>query len=418
MIRRRLSMLVVMSILVLPHTVGALPRQGCVTPNDCVGFQGGGTSFVLVENLTIFPDGATVETKPLIKGVPYRFKVTGTWRWSSASTTRHADAAFSTADGWSSASKVPGGRSLEIAGEKLSSSTITYTPSHDYNVDRISQTDSKIGIRIHDDSYSDGNSGSLSVAVYRAQRVMYGGDPIVPVGLATTDVPKMTLIPTTALDPAPEGVSRTVDPIDVPPIPRVATIKGSIIDNGYCLTLNTPQTGDSAPACMPNLFNAGPFSTDIGPIPGFQVCSAGSCNIDPQPVTVTAFEVGPYSIPDSFWLAFLGERPFKPGSGIRVEVEWEADRDHLFLAASALGGQNQYSAYLPFDSASTSEVNWFNSNRNNLSATFNVAILFPDGTFGPPDGEQDPSYILPQGIKVPGLGQFIEAAFSSRVAGQ
>ena len=456
MVRRYVMLFILLSLLGLPQLASALPRQECVdgsgpagsvtgpvgdamknalaiNPNDpnnkanCVSVQEepGSVSYVSLQTLSIPANGSLVYTSSLVKGLQYRFKVTGTWGWDSNSLHK-ADASFVTADGWSSVSRVAGGRSLEIADVKQSCVTpaagctpATYASNHTYLIDKTADSDGPVKLRIYDDNYADGNSGSLSVEVLRAQKVTYATSFTAPVGVATIPVSQVLLVPTTTVDPAP-GVGVIVPEIPVPGTGTLATLKAKPVGNGYCLFINTSQTGDipSGGVCIPNLVNAGCcFEFPVG-VQETKLCPNNSCGFDPSPVTVGPFWLGPYSLPDQLWPTGLGERPFKPGSGIQFTIEWSANRDHLFLAASALGGPSQYSGYLPYDFTNPSEVNWYLANRDSVSAKINMAILFPDGTFGgAKDGQPDPSYILPDGITVPGLGQFIEAAFSSKVAG-
>lgn len=421
MIRRRITLFVVAAMIALPQLGNALPRQE-------LGIQEKSVSYASVQTFTVASNGNLVFSQTLKKGLQYRFKVTGVWQWGS-STSQKADMAFSTSDGWSSASKTAGGRSLEIAGLKQADTTVAYSSAHSYNVDKVFPADGPISFKIHDDNYAD-NSGSLTVEVLRAQRVVYGGAITVPLlGVPTVTLEKMTVLSTTTVT-APPGTSVPFDRINYPGTPKVMTIKGRPTPTTYCFYLHTNQTGDvpSQGLCIPDPFKfyQSNFDVNVGETPTMTVCPGewfgnydGSCAIRPQPVTVSAVDVGPYSLPDQFWPSGFGPRPFQPGSGIQLIIEWAADKDHLFLAASALGGPDQYSAYLPFDFTNPSEIAWFQSNRLNVAATVNFAILFPDGALGAgTDGQPDQYYLLPGGIVVPGLGQFMEAAFSSKVAGR
>lgn len=431
MTRRHVSLLFILAMLILPQTSGALPREACIESQDptqkptCVGFKedSSRSGYTTLQTFTVPSDGTFVFTTNLVQGVQYRLKVTGTWQYDSI-TSHRADMAFSTSDGWSSASKPADGRSLEIDGQKQSNTSVMYSSAHSYLVDRAG-ANGPLKLRIYDQSYTDGNTGSLNVEVQRLHRVTYVGTINAPLGLETFNLQCTTVVPTRTVT-SPVQVTQPVGPFTVPAVPALVTFKGKPVGNDFCFVVHNSSTGDLPGVCLPNLFNQPAYEFPVYPVPSSEHCSNRSCDVGVTSTTVPEVAIGPMAIPDDVWKEHLsgvpgtgGERPFKPGSSIQFIIEWEADRDHLYLAASGPGGANRNGFYQPFDVTSPSEINWFLSNRDRLSARIKIAILFPDGTFGPKDGNPDPSYFPSQeGFKIPGLGQVLEASFSSRVEGR
>lgn len=343
--------------------------------------------------IAVSASGGTTTTQALSDGRIYEFDVSGTWQYG-ASTAQQADMAFSTSDGWSSASKAPGGRSLMIDGQKQSDTTVTYKANHVYTVGYTGRG-AGVPLKIFDDN-TDPNTGSLTVYIYAISKITwtFANATALPdqldltnsVTVPPTPVPGVTVSPTTLGGTAPVNI---------------ANVKGSrtTFSNNqpaWCLEF-TVSSQTTQVGCVADPARQGPEinqTISTNGIPGVTLCQTPAC----------AFGgVQPTSVPLSGGI--------KKGSSLILSLSWAGDDSHLWNYATVNGtsATQRSNGWAPFDPTSDSERAWFTSNAASLGATLSVCVKNPS---------PDNTCSSQQSFTAPGLGQILEAMFNSRVNGQ
>lgn len=350
--------------------------------------------------LTIPASGTIVTTPALTDGRLYEFDVSGEWFYDGNASHR-ADMAFSTADGWGSASKLPGARSLMIDGQKQSDTTVGYRNSHIYQAVAYTGSGGGVPLKIFDNSYTDGNSGSLTVTIYVINKVTWTFSNVQPlpeqleVGGTIVNVPP-TPIPGTTVPPLTVGGGSTIT------VARLRTYQ-STFDNGqpsWCIEVTlasqTTQLG-----CVADPARRGPTVDQTIAVPA------------PPQITVCPSNQTPAC-------GFGGVTPTAisgPGGGIRrgsslvLTVSWTGDNSRLWNYGSINGTSitQKSNGWAPFDPTSATDTAWFATNTQNLGATLSGCIKNP----APED-----TCSFSQGLTIPGAGQFLQALFHTQVNGQ
>ncbi|MGI8407105.1 MAG: hypothetical protein ACR2L3_01140 [Actinomycetota bacterium] len=342
--------------------------------------------------LTVSANGATITTQALSDGRLYEFDVSGTWQYGTAA--QQADMAYSTSDGWSSASKNPGARSLIIDGQKQSDTTVGYKAGHVYTVGYTGRG-AGVPLRIFDENYGD-NTGSLTVSIYAIAKITWPFANVTPlpdqldltssVSVPPTPVPGVTVSPTSLGGTAPVNVAGVKSYRSNSPNGKPA----------WCLDItvgpDTTQVG-----CVADPAKIGPEANQTittNGIPAVPVCQAPPCVFG---------GVQPTSVPIAGGI--------KKGSSLVLSLSWAGDDSHLWNYGTLNGTSitQRSNGWAPFDPTNAPERDWFTTNAGSLGATLSVCIKNP---------APDNTCSSQQSFTAPGLGQLLEAMFNTRVNGQ
>lgn len=387
--RRIVTLFVLAALLIVPALALALPSP------DTLGAQRetdpSKTSKVQVGSALSIPATGTPVTTPILtEGRIYEFDVSGTWQYDG-NTLHQADMAFSTADGWSSASKVPGGRSLVIDGLKQSDTGVAYRASHNYTGISYTGDDRAINLSIFDNIYTDGNTGSLTVTIWAISKITWtitNAQPLpeqldVSSGISVppTPVPGITVPPTTIGGTSPIGLARIRTyrdsfPNGQPSWCAEITVAGAVIHVG----------------CVADPARLGPnLDQGIGTsgLPSVTICETPPCafaGVSPTPVPLTG--------------------GIKKGSSLVLTLSWTGDESKLwnYVTVNKTSLNQTSNGWAPFDP--TADTGWFTTNALTLGASLGVCLKSPDGTCA-----------HQQTVTAPGLGQFLQAMFHTQVNG-
>lgn len=386
--RRSAASFVLAAILLVPALAVALPRLE--------QFQRVGTpSENLIATVSVpATSPTTVSTPILATDREYRLQVTNTWKYAGAVCTL-ADTAYTTTDCWATRNRT--GHGLVIDGVRQADTGLTFRSDHVYSIPVTGEGRSLL-MQIWDTNYTD-NTDGLTVQVYQVARVTYEFRDVRPLPPAYVN---QEVIPATTYTP-PGVPTQTVQPTNGITVPQVGSLDFFHNAQGlWCISITT-SSGTQPVGCvidpgrvLPGGQNRLPDTTvPIGgqtvPVP-VPICQAGCPipGIQPAPIPIPGVRV---------------EAGIPPGSTVEVILSWSADLSHLYLAASdtALG---LGSLTAPWNFRSPTETAWFLANVQNLGATFQIGVKRADGT-----------YIDRRRVDAPGMGQFIEAMFASKLLG-
>lgn len=409
-VARFLTIAILAATIVAPPFAGALPR-----PDQATQLSATQQEIALLTVPATNP--STVSTPVLTNGRQYRFEISGTWKWA-ADTCTYAEMAFTTSNCWTTRSKT--GLGLVIDGVKQADTAVQYRSDHTYFMSWAGQG---VAVRLYvfDTNYDD-NSGAITVRVFQTSRVTYQLKLTQPIGVS--DV----FIPTTTVDarsvciapeiscPVTQTVTVVVGPVVVPSIPLPGPFLTIYVKHNdqdeFVITTDPPLL---PPLVFLDVYKYAFGQTLIetatvaagGPIPEQRTCDP-PCPIFESP---TQFTIGQQRIQPCF-----ENRCLSSGSSLNVILTWTADRSHLYLLnAQDPLATGQTALWLPWNPRDDRETEWFQANMSALSATIDVAIMVPPP---PSDPGGPPRRLFGTSASAAGLGQFIEAAFETKVSGQ
>lgn len=463
MVRQRIVLAVVIALIATPAAALSLPRGGAEEQS-----VPGGETRVWSQSLDA-DSNASVDSPSLQPNRFYRIHIFGEWFYDvDLSSNNRADAAYHTDDNWVTQQSGPDAPSLEIDGQRLSADPPGYDDDHVYSISVVGRdigggTGQSIRFRIFDpdDDYSN-NSGNLTVELWQLKKIAWHivTEAEVPGGSVTT--PHVDSVTTTAIDseetpgtdPVPlfPGASETVyvPPTTIPELRFSDTIRVAIRhypnpdSPNMCLFVGVGDRSDQrVEPCVIDPWRYGTYFSDLNDRsngrlgekfptsdpensypqdrPSQTICTdPPGCYFD---ITVPA--VGIPGVPSLTTPPIESRKtpeiesetvttPIPPGSKLVIELTWQARVDKLFLLGQGQALGNNVSAWAPFDFRSEDEWMWFLSSQGlpDVDLELTYYILLP-----PDEGctEDDPCYfIFPTTYKLPGMGQFLEAAFATR----
>lgn len=387
--RRTIAFFVATATLIVPALSFALPRP---TENQTA-------PETMLTSMRVFAnDPVGLETPLLVEGRRYRFEVTLTWK-PSGDAANFADAACeTTGGGW-----IKTGKGLIIHTTNYGGgSGPACRFDHKYSLVRTGQGRSEVA-RISDPSGYGDNTGYLDIVIWQQSVVTY------EMPLADITLPGGTVgytIPTTTVTPG------SVPPIVVSPttipgvgLPQVGSVNLYHNGNLWCISVSSGSStipvgcvfdpGTAVGTPLPD----GTVTIGGTPVtPGTEICKNG-CTIVP------GLPLPPITIPGTTVSAGIPE-----GSKLRLIMSWTADTTRLWKTfitdRDPNTGQESTAVWAPFH---PSDSSWFRSQleAGGLGLQIRGSIIDPDG--------QTAASIGP--YVIPGMGQILEAAFSSKVLG-
>ena len=410
--KRRHLILIVITALLLPQVAGALPRPSGGTQSE---------PEQTIATLSVSANLTSQDTPILQNGRQYKVQVTGTWKPSSAAS-HIADAAFEATNGSNWAKT---GKGLIVGGTEFGRTggppfTVNTSGNHFYELS-ITGRGIAEAVRISDTSgNTDGNSGSLTVVIKSQNTVKWNYPVVVPVSLIVPERPAITA----TVDTRPYAVTQTMTNIEIVPtmtvtVPiRIEFVFVGQEEDSSCpeksarmrTYLNGSRINDTKIQCVGNavaqMFNGGgstPESFPVGQI-------SYPCGSEPE----CDFGVGGifFEFPVTFLPPVAPGPPMEiiaSGSSIEILMGWSADTTHLWRTP-ANDGSGSYEVIGPFNALSQTERTWYTQNMNNLELRIGYTVWGPNRSYIAGTG-YDPQ-------RIPGLGQFMEALFSSKVEGQ
>ncbi|HLF69593.1 MAG TPA: hypothetical protein VI541_01415 [Actinomycetota bacterium] len=399
MIRRRIAMFVAVAIFGVPALAIALPHP-IGTPQ---------VDRTLLQTLTLPASGAIGSSGLLTADVleqsrAYIFEVTGTWRPDKNTLpNKAADAAYYTtnkdSNPWSPPARSQNGSGFMAFNTKFGESAqqVAFKANHVYSFNWVGRG-VRESLRVFDpDSDWDDNDGSLTVSVFKVNKVTY--TYFLQQGIPPEPVPApyvVQTIPTTTVAPGVvPGVTVTA-PVPGVEIPTVAYVNHNHNDPSFpglnCLSITIPLTTPPITTQIGCVYDAGLIPDGSSAIGGGQVISPTTiCNPCPSVDGVTPTAVVPST-------SIEGGVP--PGSKLDLTITWSADPSRLYPFYR--NGSSE--VWAPFDPVVDGP--WFATNAASVAATVRAVIRDSSGAV---------IYDVP--ITLPGMGQVIEGIFASKVVG-
>lgn len=467
--RHHIVIVIILSLL-LPQVATAVlrPENAEQTEPESKACRADG----LCDFVILAADQTGVESPNLVTDRWYRFEVTGVWRPDINSTTHKADAACSSADGvnWG---KTGLGLIIHATNYGSPSNSTACRSDHKYSFN-VQGRGTSVVMRIADTNYSD-NADSLLVKVWTVNKVSYTGTITQPINLIKPATPEAGRFDFSTQTIADQPVSQTVTvgqnpgvispvttpPLDLPgPFGKVEIrftqgtgfcsagkffslyieVMGEVIIPREINGQETPQ-----PVCIPasggNVFQT--TGTSIG---GRQesrnlsstvtVTSFAGLNTCSYLHNATQLVNNQFSLQNPLYLQGIGpptlltigpigdsqggckftlvkESPegpllplIPPGSTMNVLLTWKAETARLWKTAAndrnPNTGEEHSSLWAPFH---FSDHAWFTGEvaALRLAASIGFFIETPQGPIG-----------LGEIVRIPGLGQLLEAMFHSQ----
>lgn len=400
MIRRRIAMFVAVAIFGVPALAIALPNP--IGPPQI--------DRTLLETITLPASGATgssglLTTDVLDQSRAYVFEVTGTWRPDKTTIPlKAADAAFYTTNSnsnpWSPPARSQNGSGFMAHNTRFGDAArqVAFKANHVYSFNWVGRG-VRESLRVFDpDSDWDDNDGSLTVSVYKVNKVTYSY--FLQQGIPPEPVPAPFVsqtIPTTTVAPGViPGVTVTA-PVPGVNVPTVGSLNHFHNDPSFpglmCLSLTISLTTPPITSQIGCVYDAGTIPDGSVPIGG------GGTSISPTTICDPCASV-PGVTPTVVVPSTVVEGGIPAGSKLDLTITWSADPSRLYPFFRT--GTTE--VWAPFDPVVDGP--WFATNASSVAATLHAVIRNSSG---------DIIHDVP--VTLPGMGQVIEAIFANKVAG-
>lgn len=334
-------------------------------------------------------------TTPILgSGRQYRIEVTGTWNTG----TSLADAAFEQVGSvWKKTSQrrgiVIGNYYMGQEGNEPNNPNTA--PGHLYALSYMGSGAAET-VRLIDPSGAGGNNGVLTVQIFEqvANYQVSVGPRVEPSQLGVPN-PIILTVPTVTI-PAPPVGPFTIPSVTVPglvsPGASVQLVRNTS-NNTICLRVSTTLTQPTDLACA--------FSGGL--IPDSPVVGVPPMTVIPPTQTPPQTIGGPGGNVTVGGQTISQSVP--SGTSAILTATWKANRSHLYYSPFNTGQGDRL--VLPYDPFNLNEASWFAANADEVGLVVRLKLTNPDGA----------QIIDADIIKVPGLGQYLEAMFESQVRG-